>query len=653
MHTFAIAVAKPGRRVGATVRSILTAPSPGVLPFVPEGHLAWSDRSNSIAFGGWQAGTDALALGSHWDEHVGGLVAFAGHPLRIGGAWSTGESWARQLSDLTRGRSAEDAIGLLEGVYAMTRLTSAGHGWVVSDPLGMAVLYRAENEDITVISTRAGLAARLVTPPDREPERDAEALASLAYASYMIGDQTGYADVHALPQGSCIVISARGAETRIWAEMPWLPDRPTGPAEFSGVVESVRVSLASTIRTTASLEAPVRTMELTGGKDSRLILSLLLSENLADQYTFITWGAEGIPDWNIATEIADRFELHHKANGRSGIRTGKRPDRPTHGSRVRRPERPTPPKGPPATHEQQVRNHLFATEGMLNIWDLRKPAHGFPPRLALSGLCREGLRTNYPRLVGLPSMNVLYDAVRGNGFLYDPAAIMTPDARRRLDDRVIAKLERLKPPGGGPQDAIDGYFLGGRLRRWFGTIQEHDRRNRLFPLYSMPGIRAAFSLGAERRAGEALTFELIRSMSEELALIPIAADTWSEIAYQHRPDADRFRSAHPPKPAPKLDLAPQRLTRQAPSRHPDSRTPLQTPVRAARNEDLDQKLTLLRGYVDLPPDHEFFDWFDRREIHRALDTYRDLPVLGQRGLHGAASAALWLTGQEQQFGSDV
>ena len=108
-------------------------------------------------------------------------------------------------------------------------------------------------------------------------------------------------------------------------------------------------------------QVPARALlaNITGGRDSRLVLALMLSEGITDQFVFTTFGSPQLPDTIVATAIADRFGLDHRAA-----------------------TRPAPSESlasavaaamasEPVTYEQRIRDHLWVTSGLLSIWDLR------------------------------------------------------------------------------------------------------------------------------------------------------------------------------------------------------------------------------------------------------------------------------------------
>jgi hypothetical protein len=227
-------------------------------------------------------------------------------------------------------------------------------------------------------------------------------------------------------------------------------------------------------------------------------------------------------------------------------------------------------------------------------------------------------------------MEEVFAQVRGTGFAFDPGGIFRPEVRASYDAQVVAAMEAALPAGGTPQDALDGFYLAGRLRRWFGPQPDTEVTNRVFPLYSLRATRAAFALGTKARWSDVLMFELMRATNDELAALPFASSKWPEAAIAHLPDADRYRAAATTAPTNK---------RPRVLRPPTSSKSVN---QEAQNRALDDKIPVLRAQVDLEANHPLFDLYDRTALVAAVDRFEQLDYKQRRGVHGAVNTAMWL-----------
>ena len=476
MHSFALVVAKPGRTVPPAVLDLLDERSPADLPVEADSHIRWSDDLGRTVYGGWQVDAGHLGVGSHWEVRPGGLTAFSGHLWPRGVGWKPGASWASQLADRCARVPLAASLEDYHGVYTAVSVAADGGGCVTSDPLAYGALYRAESDDVVVVSTRSSLAARLVTPAGRRPQRDAEAVASLSYCNFVLGNRTGFAGVETIPPGSCMMLTRTGSpQLRTWTEKPWLPVGDEDVDDLPALVEDVRQTLIAEMHIYSRVKAHPRIANLTGGRDSRLVLALLLSEGLADRFVYNTFGSPELADTVVATAIADRYGLRHRATSR--------PPNPT----------PTPtvvgPKPPSASYEEQLRHHVWVASGQLNTWDLRPSARRRTPGMVLTGLFGEAYRTMYPGKSDITTMEQLFAQVRGTAMNFDAAAIFKPEARAHYDAQVVATMTALQTEAASPQVALDGFYLSARLRRWFGPQPDTETTNRVHPLYSLRATR--------------------------------------------------------------------------------------------------------------------------------------------------------------------
>ena len=234
--------------------------------------------------------------------------------------------------------------------------------------------------------------------------------------------------------------------------------------------------------------------------------------------TFRTRGQESLPDVVVAREIAAHFGLDH-GWGVVG---------PTH----------------PVPYDISARALVDDTGGMLNIWDSPSRVDA-PDTLNISGLCGEIMGTHFPQTSNVTTWEELARRFSTAWRFGRPGLLRTPvqealerEARHSLFDDPVGDSR--------PQDLIDAFFLRHRLRRWTGTEDEIDLSNRVFPLYSLVGLRAAFVIGAAKRRAEFLHYHVMRTSCPSLVDLTFAGDGLAR-------GGPRRRGPWPDRPAGRAD----------------------------------------------------------------------------------------------------
>ena len=252
---YTLIVRKSGGRVPSHVLSLTDREDLADLPFEPESHLRWSSDTGDVIFAGWQTATRVFGVGSYWHlDAENRLTAFSGRLLPSAQSWATDRSWAEQLAELLAHRPLDEPAESLRGIFTAVSLTSDGRGALITDPLGLGIVYRAETSDFTVFSNRAALAARMIGPAGRDPARDPLGVGWLVHSGFIVGDATGFEGVRAVPQGSWIDLPPQGE--------PVIRERSRAPWRFSDdELELDPKELASLVREdiTAALRAMVET----------------------------------------------------------------------------------------------------------------------------------------------------------------------------------------------------------------------------------------------------------------------------------------------------------------------------------------------------------------------------------------------------------
>jgi hypothetical protein len=578
---------KPSRDISPYVIKLLRQRDLPELGFVPEDHLFWSSEPRNVAFAGWSGQLQVKSMGVPWHVGPSGLTAFTGHLWPKGGMWHEGESWARQLQTRWLRRPVKSSVQDLDGIYTALSLSTSGEGTLTTDPLSIAMLYRAETTEFVVYSSRAALAARVASPPGQEPQRDPLGVAWLAFWDNPVGEQTSFVNTVVLPSGASVDVHPNwGSRVHLASSTPWVADFTPGLSD-DDLVGLVHDDLARSMQSVSLLPARQHFADLTGGKDSRLVLALLLEAGLTDKFTFQTIGAPHSADAIVAKAIVAEFSLDHEAID----------------------------SGPmdPAQFRSRLGTHVFQTSGMLNAWDL-KGGLGVTTRPHASGAVGELMRTHFH---GFPVVSTPEENFAACKYRSDRLTLLHTDVRAEYERTLRAEVcERLDSGGCTAEDLLDAFYIRGRLRRWFGAADEIGEQFRVNPLYSLRAAQAAFALGPIKRRGELLHFEIMRRACDRLAKIPFANATWSTAVASALGNPDEYR--RPPQTATSEATVDWQATR------------------------LEARRDVLESYLLDEPSNPVFEVISRDVVQKVLAGPALTDNLALRGLYGALTAAVWL-----------
>jgi hypothetical protein len=467
-----------------------------------------------------------------------------------------------------------------------------GLGEVVSDPLGFSFTYLGEDTDLLVVGSRAELVARaLAGPACRRPPLDPVGVCGLAYSGYRIGNRTGYEGVRTLEAGDVVQIRGLQSSGVVSSRLPWMPDTDAGAVDGSEPLDVILSEIIDIASTTLSLPAERHLADLTGGKDSRLLLAALLHAGIADRFVFRTDGSDELADVKIARGLADTMGLDYEASLRF----------PGHST----------------TYVERLEAFVAISGGVVNCWDT-KAATADLPRVRLSGLTGECLRAHSQVTRTMTSVADL-ERYLNEVLRFGRLGLVRPEVATAYEQAAYALLLADHP--GHPLDRLESFQIRTRARARYGPLDELDRDHRVAALYSIDAIRAAFSLPPEERHRERVHFELMRRVAPDLVSHPFAGPGWSPHLQPQNtsPEASSAVPAGAPRPGSLMAM----LRRSA----------------AGDNRDALREIVASRT-------NPAWDLLDQ---DRTIDAVERIDVLdpGSRTeLFGAVTAALWFSTNE-------
>src|SRR5437764_7341195 len=493
MNRFVVALT-PSGRLSPEAAGYLTSPDVAELPSPPARHVHWADPGGTTHFAGWEAGPQRHSLVD------AGLVSFAGMPRPRRMRWPADRPVAELLRASLRSRRWSPAE-CLSDAYNLVGLDKAGSGVITMDPLGLHPLYLATTGDVTVVGNRADLVAEVVARQSGRPaRRNALAGGWLALISHPVDDGTGFDGVRLFPQHTTARIHAGSVafETDVSAFV-CDPDEPLcDPAE---VAEELAADVVAALQYAIGRSPDRPHLELTGGKDSRLVLAIALHAGLADSFTCVTYGPEKLPDMQVARSVAASCGLTHEDVSASHVAAALS-----------------------VPLAERYLRHVHRTCGTSHLGNANEPVARNV--LSVAGMLGEIYRTANDRDAAAPPQSWTEAAERFQSERHlNRLGLVRQEIAPALIEQSISRYLEPRDAVRGPEALRLAFYLRCRLPRWQGPLADlHEHR--VLPLYSPAAIRATFRMGHDARAQDPVHRYLIERTSPALAEHPLANERW-------------------------------------------------------------------------------------------------------------------------------
>lgn len=560
-------------------RAALAVPAGANTPY------EWTSRGGRVRLWAWDRQLPIVPSGPCVDIRPTGVLALAGVPIEPGRPWPTGR-WLADLHDRIGAATVADVAEGLRGPCSLVHLRHDGPGAIAPDPLSGGLVFIGRRDDMTVLSNRPSCIEPFVTAnPEGSLERDAEGLAWIVLAGEISGERTGLRGVDLARAGDRFVVHSTGSVDTVARPRPYLDPQPSD--DLDDLVRDAADELTCIADTLSRVAAPL-SFGLTGGRDSRVALAALVACGRAGSLHYRTMGPPDAADSVVACELASHLHLDHSLVGTA----------------------------PPArTHEwlwERLTIGQFLGSGLVPAkelgWAGEDASHVF-----VEGSYGEQLRAKGapPAIASTADLDALL------------ARRLTTSqrggiCRRTVEQRHVDTLIELAHRAShvAPGDALHRLFVDHSCRRWVGTVATLNvGAPRIYPLYTVAGLRAAMSLGHDGRRAEVLPYRLTRRLAPHLADLRFAGKAWPELA-----DGGR------PVPAPPVvAVAGPPPTRKG------------TSVEAHR--EVFSELLLNGGGVE--------EIIDVDRVASILDGREPLTPLAERQLYNAAGVSIWLRREER------
>ena len=589
--TFIIRINPAGGRRAAQKEPLSKTTDTGHISANQSESFEWTDLTGRVVVKTWP---DDIS----WDAH-GGLRITAGWPVAV-----------------------EDRLA---GHYARVELDQHGHGTVEQDPYGLHPLYIGQVRGITLVANRPHLVAvEIERLTGKRAERDHRFAAWLAFSGRPIGDRTGYEDVSCVPFGATVRIDpARGVRFSL-TDAPWL--LPATDIDDS-CIDRIEAELIANLRAAISAMGHTPRLQLTGGRDSRLVLALAIRAELLQDVEIVTNGKADTPDVIVAKDLATSLGLRHTL-----LKWG---------------------DGVVSLHEQCA--HVARVAGAVSPIDssisLSKDG-----RMTLSGFHGETLRTHWP---DIPDYQDLQSVV--TGYLSGPSGktgILHRDAyTAALTDGIQSLLEPAEQMV-RPEDLFDAYSIQHRVRRWLSARPER-LADKFLPLYYPPATELAFQMDwrerVEGRIHDTIIERVGRLLSEPpyykpgglykpaTSSSPVREGRNKRIARNPGDSIDDYQRSLDKKTLDKL------ISKHVEKAFNNTKPPAAVAEPRSTDPNLIKRQAAYRELIAARDDNPVFDLVDRDRLIDAVNHLPDLNPYVALQVHGAMTGVIWLGRLEKEY----
>lgn len=379
------------------------------------------------------------------------------------------------------------------GVVGVTRsgLRFAG------DDLAFCPLYRVDADGWAAVSTSPLLLARM-----SGAGLDAEAFLLQSQLGWQLGERTLFDGVRAVPPGISLHLDARAVRAEPVAASTPRPGSITLDDGVAEAADALRGLLARYLDQTAE-----PTLQLTGGQDSRIVLSAVPRARRAG-LNAMTLDVPGTHDARIAADLSARYGMRHQVRGLDGIEEVTPEDWFARATSI---------AGAQGCMTDPVARAVtaFAEES-------------FEQGPRLSGLGGELARGFYyhGRIVPSPITRRRTETLAAWRMLandaVEPAALASAHRERAFDTAVDAVHKELLASGDEWFAATDALYEQ-RVRRWGGPGETSVsfRRSLTNPMLSHRFVAVARGLSPRAKAGGRFLGRLQIELDADLADVPL------------------------------------------------------------------------------------------------------------------------------------
>lgn len=381
-------------------------------------------------------------------------------------------------------------------------------GWsaCLPDPLGGALAFTLQRDGHVFVSTST--TALTTTAEDHGFNLTKDPLFQIE--RLLLGNggliNNSFENVHGIEPFQYVYIADNQAQTRAYKSTSSL----MALTNFE-LFQMLRNEVLSTISALVNSKSAQVISHLTGGFDSRIVLSAILHLGVEDRTLLFCSGPEGSTDRVIADGLSRQFGLR-RASG-AGL---------------------TP--APTTNMSERLMGPLFASGGITNTGPLGREVSANV--IAMGGGYGEVLRTFYGNRE-ITSEGTLSDELILKRYLpFDSPANkhISPAAISTLGSNLIQNFRRINTIYDDPEFLGDAYYTHTRNRYHIGQSSLLWSRigSRFDPLYSLAGFELSRRATQSTRAANEIGHDLMESFSSKLLEFPFDYERFSDELQKRR-----------------------------------------------------------------------------------------------------------------------
>lgn len=364
-------------------------------------------------------------------------------------------------------------------------------------------VYYKEGKGCLVISNRTSL---VHVTSMASPRLDIQAqLEIIAYDS-LLEDRTAFEEVHSLRKGHRLCVSFEPSprlhlvrDRRLWADtLTQTPDMGEAFDRASELKDWLLKHL-SLLPKQMKIDQGM-SFNLSGGKDSRLLLSLFVRSGLMDFYDHVlTYGEKQDPEVVAACSIVKHYGLDHRIIPRGGSQN---------------------------VFFEKLPLHVYQMEGEINCRTLHGNHIG-TRKMVFTGH-EAGLRESFADTEKYVNPDEIKDYILTR-LPFDPIGFINQECIEEMRNEVLGLFENSQDWGCKPENFLNWFSIVGRGSRWVGKLTSMSCAAGLYAnvFCSTPIVEYAHNIGVRNRKNEMFHFALLSLLDKNVLKYPFANQDWS------------------------------------------------------------------------------------------------------------------------------
>jgi hypothetical protein len=477
--------------------------------------------------------------------------------------------------------------------------TTEQHVEIIADPLGGAIIFYYKSDSISVFSNSITSIINVLNMINIYPKKSMDYLTELISTGNGGYFESSYEGIHALKPFQYIkgINNSFSIQDYTWKHEFFSPI-----SDYNAGLELAVEEIKNNIKAVTNYKnSSYKIAHLTGGFDSRLVLSSILNTDSSDHYHFFCSGNSDMPDRHIAEKLSSEFNLTMtEYGGQSPLNT-------------------------PSTLEEEYLWQMQFTGGILST--APKGQYERNNNIILSGGYGECFRSFFgARKSDLAStdLETIMSTLWGNLFFSknEEDALFSASFKKRLSEQM-KKVMNEPLEYGLREDAHLDYLYTRVRNRYYVGVTSHNWSEfgaRFDPLYSLNAIKLAMSVPQDMRTANIIGIDIMNRLFEDLTALPFEREVFngSYIKYRGMPNLRSFSSTERPKFDLEELIAPAQKARTYPATLEQKAKAKKMKAALWQVVELKRVQQKLIEFISSIPSQEVSSIFNRKILNRLL-----------------------------------